>query len=205
MKKFYFLLLIVFFLQGDLLANKRRMAGAGPVFSWASSYITIEAGSVTVQDNPTWTYATAVGFFFDYLINPYISYRTEWVIYPAVINHNMNISKKEYGVIELHSAGFSLLRHFNFRYFNPWFGAGPYLQFSSIGDVDSYVLHLMLSTGFDYEIYPGTFLCPDIKFGIGTRIVSSDNDSVIIDVPGANDFSTSGIIIFARIGVARAF
>ncbi len=205
MKKYFFLLLFVVLLHGDLQANNRRILGIGPVLSWASSYLTIEAGSVTVQDSATWTYATAMGIFFDYMINPYISYRTEWFIYPAAINHNINESKKEFSAIELHAIGFSLLRHFNLRKINPWFGTGPYLQFSSIGDVDSYIIHLMLSLGFDYELYPDVFLCPEFKFGLGMKIIRSDKDSVVIDVPGASDFSTSGFVLFAKIGVAKAF
>jgi hypothetical protein len=146
-----------------------------------------------------------MGLFFDYMVTPYISYRVDWFIYPAVINNQMYEGEIQYGAVELHAAGFSLLRHFNFKPINPWFGAGPYLQLSTVGDVDSYIIHLMLSTGFDYEIYPDTYLCPEFKFGIGTRIVSSDEDSVVIDVPGTSDFSTSGIILFAKIGVAKAF
>ena len=206
MKKYYLLLLILFVvMQGDLFANKRRMIGGGPIFSWASSYVTIEAGSVTVQDNASWTYATAAGLFFDYMVNPYISYRMDWFVYPAIINTQMHDGERKYGAVELHAAGFSLLRHFNIKHINPWFGAGPYVQLSTIGDINSYIIHLMLSTGFDYEISQDTYLCPEFKFGIGTRIVSSEEDSVVIDVPGTSDFSTSGIILFAKIGVARAF
>ncbi len=205
MKKYFLLLLFVVFLHSDLQADNRRMLGMGPVFSWASSYLTIEAGSVTVQDSAIWTYATAMGIFFDYRVNPYISYRTEWLIYPAVINDNIHENKKKFDVIELHAVGFSLLRHFNLKRINPWFGTGPYLQFSSIGDVDSYIIHLTLSAGFDYEIFPDTYLCPEFRFGIGMKIVRSDDDSVVIDVPGASDFSTSGFILFAKIGIAKAF
>jgi len=200
-----FLIVIIILLHVDLSASKRRMVGGGPILSWASSYVTLEAGSVTVQDSATWTYATAMGMFFDYMVNPYISYRTDWFVYPAVINSEIGKGEKQYGVIEHHAVGFSLLRHFNFKHVNPWFGAGPYLQFSTVNDVDSYIIHLMLSTGFDYEIYPDTYLCPEFKFGIGTRIISSNEDSVVIDVPGTNDFSTSGIIIFLKIGIARVF
>jgi len=199
------LILIILLLNADLSASKRRMVGGGPILSWASSYVTLEAGSVTVQDSASWTYATAMGIFFDYMVTPYISYRTDWFVYPAIINSGLGKREREYGVIELHAVGFSLLRHFNFRHINPWFGAGPYLQLSTINDVNSYIIHLMLSTGFDYEIYPDTFLCPEFKFGMGTRIFSSDEDKVVIDVPGTSDFSTSGIIIFAKIGIAKAF
>lgn len=199
------LIAVIILLHTDLYANKRRMVGGGPILSWASSYITLEAGSATVQEDASWTYATAMGLFFDYMVNPYISYRAHWFIYPAVINSGLDAEKREYGVIELHAVGFSLLRHFNLKYINPWFGAGPYLQFSTVNDVNSYIVHLMLSTGFDYEIYPDTYLCPEFKFGIGTRIISSNEDSVVIDVPGTSDFSTSGIILFAKIGIAKAF
>lgn len=205
MKRYFFLLLIAVFLHSDLLANNRRMLGVGPIFSWASTYLTLEAGSVTVRDNADWTYATAMGLFFDHMVNPYVSYRTEWFIYPAILNNNINESKKEFSAIELHAVGVSLLRHFNLRNINPWFGAGPYLQFSSLGNVDSYILHLILSTGFDYEISPGVYLCPDFKIGIGMRLIRSDDDSVVIDVPGASDFSTSGFVFFTRIGIAKAF
>lgn len=205
MKKYFLLLLFVVFLHSDLQADNRRMLGMGPVFSWASSYITFEAGSVTVHDSSTWTYATAMGVFFDYMVNPYISYRTEWFVYPAAINDNIHENKKKFAAIELQAVGFSLLRHFNLKRINPWFGTGPYLQFSSIGDVDSYIIHLTLSAGFDYEIFPDTYLCPEFRFGIGMKIVRSDSDSVVIDVPGASNFSTSGFILFAKIGIAKVF
>jgi hypothetical protein len=197
--------IITFIAFSDSNAVVRRMIGPNITMSWASSYLAIESGSVTVQNDSSWTYATATGWFFDALLTPYISMRTNWFFYPTPINSKLEDMNKDLGEIPLHEMGFSVLRHFNFGSLNPWFGAGPFLQFATIDDVNSYILHALLSVGFDYEISEDTFLCPQLMSGLGMKLISSKQQSVVIDVPTGKDFSTSGIVIFFKIGVGKAF
>ncbi len=187
-------------------AAVRRMLGPNVTMSWASSYLEIQSGSIKVQDDPSWDYATAPGWFFDYLVTPYISMRTNWFFYPTSLNHDLKDFNKTNGQIPLHEAGFSLLRHFNLSTINPWFGAGPFLQFATLNDVNSYIVHAMLSVGFDYEISDDTFFSPELMGGIGARIISkSEDQDVQIDVPTGRGFSSSGFILFLKLGVGRVF
>lgn len=188
-----------------LEAAQRRMLGPEINMSWVSSYLTINKGSVTIQNNATWSYANACGWFFDYLLNPYVSIRTHWVLYPEMINSRPVDMFDRPGEIPLHEMGLSLIRHFGKGYVSPWFGAGPYLQFDTIDNINSYVFHATLSAGFDYEFMEDVFLCPEVMFGIGAAFFKEGNGSVQVDVPTGPDFSTSGIIIFLKIGVAKAF
>ncbi len=188
-----------------LYAGQRRLLGPNMTMSWASSYLTINSGSVTVQNDTTWTYATAGGWFFDYMINPYVSFRTQWFFYPEMINSKPEDMFDDTGRINLHEMGFSLLRHFGKGYVTPWFGAGPYLQFATIDSINSYILHVLLSVGFDYECFDDIYLCPELLCGIGAGLFKSDEKNVVIDVPTGTDFSTSGIIIFFKFGVAKSF
>jgi len=206
MKNRYILILLFFFLSSavELHAEKRRMLGPNFTMSWASSYLTIESGSVKVKDSASWTYASAGGWFFDYMLNPYISLRSNWFFYPSVINSKIQDMDDRAGEIPLHEIGFSVLRHFNSP-INPWFGAGPFVQFSTVNDVNSYIIHLILSVGFDYEFMEDTYLCPELMWGIGARILSSEESTVALDVPTGKDFTSSGIVIFFKIGVAKAF
>ena len=109
------------------------------------------------------------------------------------------------GKINMHEIGFSLLRHFGKGYISPWFGAGPYLQFATVDSINSYIIHILLSFGFDYELVDDIYLCPEIMGGIGAGLFKSDSNSVVIDVPTGTDFSTSGIVIFFKLGVAKSF
>lgn len=197
--------ILVLFTVGPLGAAQRRMLGPELNMSWVSSYLTINSGSVTIRKNATWSYANACGWFMDYLLNPYVSIRTHWFFYPDIINSSPAEIFENAGVITLHEIGFSLIRHFGKGYVTPWFGAGPYLQFETIDDINSYVIHAMLSLGFDYEIMDDTYFCPELMFGIGAGFFKSDEGSVQVDVPTGTDFSTSGIVIFFKIGVAKAF
>lgn len=182
------------------------MLGFNVTSSWASSYLAIQSGSITVQNNVSWNYATAPGWFFDYLLTPYIAIRTNWFFYPTSLNHDLRDFKDTNGQIPLHEVGFSVLRHFNLDGINPWFGAGPFLQFATIDDVDSYIIHAVLSVGFDYEVSDDTFFCPELMGGIGAKIISSaKGQNVVIDVPTGSGFSSSGIVIFLKIGVGRSF
>ena len=192
--------------ERDSEAAIRRMMGPNITMSWASSYFAINSGSVTVDDKSSWNYATALGWFFDYMATPYISYRLNWFFFPSAINRNYdnfdNSSKSE---INLHDIGFSLLRHFDMGDANLWFGAGVYWQFSTFGDVDSYIMYAVLSLGFDYEINEDIFLCPEFITGVGTRIIKKNEDTVNIDVPTGKNFSSSGFVILFKLGVAKAF
>lgn len=201
------LLLFLFVLSADkeLNAATRRMLGPNFTMSWASSYLAIDSASVKVQNNSSWTYASATGWFFDYMINPYISFRSNWFFYPAIINSKPDDMKDRAGEIPLHEIGFSILRHFNLQPINPWFGAGPFMQFSTIDDVNSYILHAILSVGFDYEIIEDTFICPEFMWGIGARLVSSNQETVQVNIPTGKDFTSSGIVIFFKLGVAKSF
>jgi len=196
---------ILFAAENSLHAAKRRMLGPSFTMSWASSYLAIDSASVQVENETSWTYASAAGWFFDYLINPYISFRTEWFFYPSVINCNPSDIKDKTGEIPLHEIGFSILRHFNLQPINPWFGVGPFMQFSTINDVNSYILHAVLSAGFDYEIDEETFICPELMWGIGARLLSSDEETVQVNIPSGKDFTSSGIVIFFKLGVGRSF
>ena len=193
------------FVLSPLDAAQRRMLGPEINMSWVSSYLTINSGSVTVQNNATWSYATATGWFFDYLLNPYVSIRTHWFFYPDMINSGPAGLFERSGEINLHEAGLSVLRHFGKGYISPWFGAGPYLQFPTIDNVNAYVIHFMLSAGFDYELFEDVYFCPELMFGIGASFFTKDEGQVNIDVPTGRDFSTSGIVIFFKIGVAKSF
>lgn len=200
------LFLILIIASGDdLYAQRRRMLGANVNMSWASSYLTIDSTSVKVENNASWTYASAVGWFFDYMTTPHISFRSEWFFYPAAINSAPGEMKEHIGEMPLHEIGFSILKHYNFKPINPWVGAGPYMQFSTINDVNSYILHGMISFGCDYEFLDDTFFCPEFMCGIGVRIISSNSNTVQIDVPTGKDFTTSGIILIAKLGVAKSF
>ena len=198
-------LILVFLANCPLDAAQRRMIGPEYNMSWVSSYITINSGSVTIQNNATWSYANACGWFFDYLLNPYVSVRTHWLVYPDMINSRPEYMFEHPGVISLHELGLSLIRHFGKGYFSPWFGAGPYIQFDTIDNINSYVFHAMLSAGFDYETIEDVYFCPEIMFGIGAGFFKEGNGSVQVDVPTGPDFSTSGIVIFFKLGVAKAF
>ena len=70
--------IVLLFAGTNLYAGQRRLLGPNMTSSWASSYLTISSGSVKVENNASWTYATAGGWFFDYMVNPYISFRTQW-------------------------------------------------------------------------------------------------------------------------------
>lgn len=201
------LLICLIFLAADEKghAGNRRMLGPNVTMSWASSYLSIESTAVNVEKDTSWTYASSTGWFFDYLVNPYISLRTNWFFYPALINTKPCDLGNHSGEIPLHEMGFSVLRHFNLQPLNPWFGAGPFMQFSTVDDPNSYILHAILSLGFDYEFTDETFFCPEFMWGIGTRLVSSKDETVQIDVPTGKDFTSSGIVIFFKLGVGKSF
>ena len=63
----------------------------------------------------------------------------------------------------------------------------------------------MLSAGFDYEFLEDIYFCPEIVFGIGAGFFKTGEGSVQVDVPTGPDFSTSGIVIFFKLGVAKSF
>jgi len=203
--KYIYLILLLFLIPADTDAMIRRILGPNITMSWASSYLSIQSGNVTVQENASWTYATATGWFFDALLTPYISLRTNWFFYPTPVNSELKDMNKNPGEIPLHEIGFSVCRHFNAGPFNPWFGAGPYLQLATIDDFTSYVVHILLSVGFDYEIMDDVYLCPQLLSGLGFKPVKTEEDSVVVDVPTGKNFSTSGIVIFFKIGVGKAF
>ena len=191
---------------GNSSAAVRRMLGPNMTMSWASSYLEIQSGSIKVQDDTSWDYATAPGWFFDYMVTPYISLRTNWFFYPTSLNSDYRDFQKTNGQIPLHEAGFSVLRHFNLSPLNPWFGAGPFVQFATLDDVNSYIVHAVLSVGFDYEISEDVFFCPEFMGGIGARIISrNEGEDVQIDVPTGRGFSSSGFIVFLKLGVGRVF
>lgn len=200
------ILLIFFLLSGNSIAGVSRMIGPNITMSWASSYLTIESGSVSIQQNASWSYATAIGWFFDYQFTPYVSLRTNWFFYPTCLNSNPKDFRDTIGQIPLHEMGFSILRHLNAGEFKPWVGAGPFVQFATPGDVNSYIVHVILSTGFNYEISEGTFFCPELMGGVGARIISRGTDkNVQINVPTGRSFSSSGFIMFFKLGVGKAF
>ncbi len=202
----YLTILIIITSVNNSFSAVRRILGPNMTISWASTYLAIESGSITVQNNPTWNSALAPGGFFDYLTTPYISIRTNWFFYPTSINNNIRDFNDTNGQIPLHEVGFSVLRHFDFAPINPWFGAGPFMQFASPDDINSYILHAVLSLGFDCEVSEGVFFCPELMGGIGARLISRGSDkNVKIDVPTGRGFSSSGIVIFLKIGVGKAF
>ena len=201
----FFAIALIFTAAGSASAAQRRMLGPNVTMSWASTKLAIQSGSVTVQSNSSWDYATAPGWFFDYLLTPYISLRTNWFFYPTPVNSKIGDFNKNPGEIPLHEIGFSVCRHFNAGSLNPWFGAGPYVQFATIDDVTSYIVHILVSVGFDYEIAQDVYLCPQLLSGLGMKVVKTEEDSVVVDVPTGKDFSTSGIVIFFKLGVGKAF
>jgi hypothetical protein len=197
---------VVIILCGNtLFAGQRLMIGPNITMSWASSYLTINTDAITVQNDASWTYATAAGWFVDYQLNPYVSIRSEWFIYPVIMNCNPFRSLNSIGQIQMSEFGFSVLRHFGKGYVSPWFGAGPYLQYAALDTINSYIIHIILSLGFDYEISDDIFFCPELMFGLGASLIKSENKTVQFDVPSGSDFSTSGIVIFIKLGIARAF
>ncbi len=204
-----YLLIILLFLNlsygRNLFSMQHRLVGGQLVPSFASSYLNIESKSIKVQENASWAYASGFGFFFDYQANPYISFRFDWFFYPGLMNTSTENSGENLSRIKVNEAGFTVKRHFEGNLFNPWFGAGPYMQYTVPNEVDSYVLHILLSFGFDYEISDGVFLCPDFKVGLGIKLISSSEDSVVVELPSGSDFSTSGIVVFMKIGLARSF
>lgn len=203
---FFITVCLVFSSERDSFAGVRRMLGPNVTMSWASSYLEIQSGSIAVRDDTNWDYATASGWFFDYLMTPYISVRTNWFFYPTALNSNIMDFNKTNGQIPLHEAGFSVLRHFNLKHLNPWFGAGPFLQFATLDDVNTYIVHAVLSVGFDYEITDDVFFCPEFMWGLGARIISKKTgEDVQIDVPTGRGFSSSGFIVFLKLGVGRVF
>jgi len=204
---YLYLTVIIFLFSVEYIsAADRRMLGPNVTLSWVSNKLTIESGSVTVNNNSSWNYATAPGWFFDYLLTPYISLRSNWFFYPTMFQRNLKYIDEANGRVPLHEIGFSVLRHFNAGVLNPWFGAGPFLQFASIDDINSYVVHAILSVGFDYEISEDLFFCPELMGGIGARIISqNENANMKIDVPTGRDFSSSGIVIFLKLGVGKSF
>lgn len=204
-KAFIITVFILIISANNLYAGQRRLLGPNMTMSWASSYLTINAESITVQNDSSWTYATAGGWFFDYMVNPYVGFRTQWFFYPQIINSKPVDFFDHPGEINMHEMGFSILRHFGKGYISPWFGAGPYMQFATIDNINSYILHALLSLGFDYEFMDEFYLCPEIFCGIGAGLFSKESDKVVVDVPTGSDFSTSGIVIFFKIGIARSF
>ena len=204
-KKSCLIILLFFLIQAGSDAAVRRMLGPTVTMSWASSYLSIQSGDILVQEDASWTYATATGWFLDILMTPYISLRTNWFFYPTPVNSKIGDFNENPGEIPLHEIGFSVCRHFNAGSLNPWFGAGPYVQFATIDDVTSYIVHVLVSVGFDYEIAQDVYLCPQLLSGLGMKVVKTEEDSVVVDVPTGKDFSTSGIVVFIKIGVGKAF
>lgn len=205
LKNIFCIVILFLLINTDSHAVIRRMLGPNVTMSWASSYLALQSGNIQVQENTSWTYATATGWFFDALVTPYISLRLNWFFYPTLINNNIRDLNDRPGEIPLHEVGFSVCRHFNAGSINPWFGAGPYMQFATIDDINSYIVHILLSAGFDYEITEDVFLCPQLMSGLGMKIVKTEQDSVVVDVPTGKNFSTSGIVIFFKIGVGKVF
>jgi len=211
MKKIYkiylfFTFVIIISSVSNSSAAIRRMLGPNVTISWASSYLAIESGQVTVQSNPSWTNATALGWFFDYLVTPHVSLRTNWFFYPTSLSDGLSTVDDDKGQIMAHEMGLSVLRHFNSSPLNPWFGFGPYLQFATFDNVNSYTIHAILSLGFDYQLSEDVYFCPELMGGIGARLFSqAKGEDVAIDVPTGGDFSSSGIVVFLKIGIGKAF
>ena len=201
-----FVVTIISAADRDSEAAIRRMMGPNITMSWASSYLTINSNSITVNDKSTWSYATAVGWFFDYMATPYVSFRTNWFCFPSVINRSYDNFSNSKSEINLHDVGFSLLRHLDIADIDLWFGAGIYWQFSTLSDINSYIMHTVLSFGFDYEINEDIYLCPELITGVGMRLIKkSENKDVVIAVPTGKNFSSSGFLIFFKLGIAKAF
>ena len=201
-----FIVTIINAAERDSQAAMRRMMGPNIAMSWSSSYFRIDSGSVTMADQSSWNYATAIGWFFDYMTTPYISFRINWICFPSIINKsydNFNNTKSE---INLHDLGFTLLRHLNIDYMNLWFGAGLYWQFSTPANIDSYILYSILSFGLDYEISEDIYLCPEFITGVGMRLIKkSEDEDIVIDVPSGRNFSSNGFVMFFKLGIAKAF
>lgn len=207
-KNIYLLIasVIIIFSVSNSSAAIRRMIGPNITLSWQSTYLAIESGNITVQDNAAWENATALGWFFDYLITPYVSLRTNWFFYPTSLGGNYTDLTEENGKITGHEIGVSVLRHFQGFQINPWFGFGPFVGFTTLDNINSYTIHAIFSVGFDYEISENVFFCPELMGGIGARIISeSEEKDVSIDVPSGGDFTSSGIVIFLKIGLGKAF
>lgn len=203
---FFYSLLIIIFVSTGSSAAIRRMMGPSVALTWSSSYLEIDSGSVSVQEDPSWSYSTGVGWFIDYLITPYVSIRTNLLMCPGILNKRPGEFNDAKGQMRHNELGFLLLRHLNGGEFSPWFGAGPSLQVSTFDDVNSYILFLYLSVGLDYEISEDVYFCPEMAIGIGSGIVSSDeNSNVVIDVPSGKSFSSSGIVTYIKLGVGKAF
>jgi len=193
------------FVSENLFAVQRRMVGVQFVPSFASSYLNIESKSIKVQEDASWAYASSFGFFFDYMMNPYVSFRFDWFFSPGLINTAYKDLGTNSTKIKVNEAGLTVKRHFEGNVLNPWFGAGPYIQYTAPAEYDSHVLHFLLSFGFDYEIADTIFLSPDFKFGLGMKLISSEDDSVVVELPSGSDFSTSGIVVFFKLGLAKSF
>ncbi|MCL1833107.1 MAG: hypothetical protein FWG49_01270 [Leptospirales bacterium] len=189
----------------DSEAAIRRMIGPNITMSWASSYLNMDSSSVTVRNDSSWTYATALGLFFDYMTTPYISFRFNWFFFPSVINRNYDDFNHTKNEISFHDIGFSLLRHFDAGSMDLWFGAGAYWQFSTLDDIDSYIVYAVLSFGFDYEVSEDIYLCPEFITGIRMRLINKGEEETVITAPSGKNFSSSGIIVFFKLGIAKAF
>jgi hypothetical protein len=199
-------LVIIIFSVTDSSAAIRRMIGPNITVSWQSTYLAIESGEIIVQDNPAWENALALGWFFDYLVTPYVSLRTNWFFYPTSMGGNYTDFTEENGKITAHEIGISVLRHFEGHPLNPWFGFGPFVGFTTLDNINSYTIHAILSVGFDYQISDDVFFCPELMGGIGARIISENEEKdVSIDVPTGGDFTSSGIVVFLKIGFGKAF
>jgi len=200
-----FTVIIISSAYRDSVSATRRMMGPNIIMSWSSSYFIIDSGSVTVNDQAIWTYATGLGWFIDYRTTPYVSFRASWFCFPSVINKSYGNFNNTASEINLHDVGFSLLRYFNIYDINLWFGAGAYWQFSTLGDINSYVMYPILSLGFNYAINEDTYLCPEFVTGVGMRLIKKSADDVVIDVPTGRGFSSNGFIMFLKLGVAKTF
>lgn len=197
---------IILFSVSNSSAAIRRMLGPNITVSWQSTYLAIESGDIMVQDNAAWENAIALGWFFDYLITPYVSLRTNWFLYPTSMGGNYTNLTDDPGKVTGHEIGISVLRHFESNPLNPWFGFGPFVGFTTIDNINSYTIHAILSVGFDYEISEDVYFCPELMGGIGARIISeNEEDDVSIDVPSGGDFTSSGIVVFLKIGFGKAF
>ncbi len=200
----FFFLSCLFSSQG-IQAKQHRFLGAEFVSSFSSSYLNIESSSIRVDDNASWTRSYALGCFFDYKFHPNIALRLDWFFLPEFLNSGMDALDSRFSRVELYEAGFLLKRYFQSNVLDSWFGAGISLQYVLIDDFNSYVIHFLLAFGFDYEIYEDVFLCPEIQSGLGMKLLSSNDDSLVIDLPTGSDLSTSGIVIFAKLGFAKSF
>jgi hypothetical protein len=182
------------------------MIGPNFTLSYSSTYLAIESGQVSVQSNPKWENAAALGWFFDYLITPYVSLRTNWFFYPTSMGDDYSNLIEDNGKITGHVIGVSVLRHFEGSSLNPWFGFGPFVGFTTVDNINSYTIHAILSVGFDYQISEDVFFCPELMGGIGARIISeSAGNDVSIDVPTGGNFTSSGIVVFCKIGFGKEF